>query len=516
MKIHRIKNTIMGTVWGSVQKIISIIFPFIIRTVFIKTLGVNYLGLNSLFASILQVLNLTELGISSALVFSMYKPIVEDDIDKICALMNLYKICYRIIGLVILGAGILLVPLIPYFIKGAIPPDINIYVLYFMNLGATVLSYWLFAYRNSLFNAHQRMDVISIITSIINLVTYVLQIVCLLNFHNYYLYLSVNILSQIMLNVVTAIVSKKFYPKYSAKGYVEREERKEIFKKVRDLFSAKIGGVINHSADSIVISSFLGIQILAVYQNYYYIVSTLLAFFMVFYNACDAGIANSLIVKNTDDNRKLLYYINHFSFSVLNFCFSALICLYQPFMEMWVGKQYLLDYSMVILFAVYLIAEVAPRTLVTFKDAGGIWRSDRFRPLIVATVNLIINIILVNIVGIKGVLISTIFSLLVVGYPWLIFNINHNLFYINIKQYLLRLLEYMIIICLCSVCTYQICKVINGQNLLLICFIRMVICCLVSNVLFYIFFRKTNENIYLMSIYKRILKKCVGLLNDKN
>ena len=152
----------------------------------IYTLGMAYTGLNSLFTSVLSVLNLAELGVGSAMVFSMYKPIAEDDTKKLCALMRLYKIYYRVIGLVIMVLGLLITPAIPYLIKSDVPPDINIYVLYLMNLFMTVLSYWLFAYKNCLLFAHQRNDIGDKIGYVINTVKYVAQILVLVLFKNYY------------------------------------------------------------------------------------------------------------------------------------------------------------------------------------------------------------------------------------------------------------------------------------------------------------------------------------------
>ena len=145
MKIERTKNATRNIIFGTILKVYQIAIPFLMRTVMIYLLGIEYLGLNSLFTSILQVLNLAELGVGSAMVFSMYKPIAEDDEITICALMKLYRNYYRVIGFVILLAGCVLLPFLPHLIKSDVPPDINIYVLYLMNLFATVLTYWLFA-----------------------------------------------------------------------------------------------------------------------------------------------------------------------------------------------------------------------------------------------------------------------------------------------------------------------------------------------------------------------------------
>ena len=157
MKIERTKNATRNIVFGLILKAYQILMPFIMRTALIYFLGVEYLGLNSLFTSILQVLNLAELGVGSAMVYSMYKPIVEDDATRICALMKLYRLYYRVIGCVIAIVGVCLIPFIPYLIKSDLPSELNIYILYLMNLGATVLSYWMFAYKNALFQSFHKI-----------------------------------------------------------------------------------------------------------------------------------------------------------------------------------------------------------------------------------------------------------------------------------------------------------------------------------------------------------------------
>lgn len=132
-------------IYGVAQKMVSIIFPFLIRTVMIRSLGIEYLGINNLFASILSVLSLAELGFGSALVFSMYRPIAEDNTETICALMNFYKNCYRVIGLVVLTLGLLLLPFIRCFVKSELPPDINLYAVYLLTLFTTVMTYFLYS-----------------------------------------------------------------------------------------------------------------------------------------------------------------------------------------------------------------------------------------------------------------------------------------------------------------------------------------------------------------------------------
>ena len=395
MKIERTKNATRNIIYGVLLKIYQLLGPFILRTIFIYTLGMEYLGLNSLFTSILSVLNLAELGVGSALVFSMYKPIAEDDTEKICALMNLYKLYYRIIGAVILVIGLILVPFIPNLISGSVPEDINIYVLYLMNLGATVLSYWLFAYKTCLFGAHQRNDMIAKVTIVSSTLQYIIQAIFLISISNYYLYLTITLTTGIFNNLYAAYKCNKMYPKYKARGNLERTEVKEIHRKVRDLFTSKIGGAVVDSADTIVISTFLGLTTLAIYNNYFYIMSSIFGFITIIFNACMAGVGNSLIVesedKNYNDLKKFLYIVCW----IASVCTCCLLGLYQPFMKMWVGEKSMLSFNLVICICIYFFVRNINTLINMYKDAAGMWHEDKWRPLVVSLTNLGLNLLLV-------------------------------------------------------------------------------------------------------------------------
>ena len=175
MKIQRSKNAGRNIFYGLILKVYQIIMPFIMRTVMIYYMGIEFAGLNNLFTSILQVLNLAELGIGAAMTFSMYESIAKNDEKKTCALMNLYKISFRVIGIIVLIIGLIIFPFVPKFVEGSIPKGLNIYILYLMHLSVTVLSYWLFAYKNSLLYAHQRTDVNSKVVLITNTFQYIFQ-----------------------------------------------------------------------------------------------------------------------------------------------------------------------------------------------------------------------------------------------------------------------------------------------------------------------------------------------------
>ena len=503
--MQRTKNASRNIVFGMFQNVYQLLGPFIVRTIFIYTLGIEYLGLNSLFTSILTVLNLAELGVGSALVFSMYKPIVEQDTEKICALMNLYKKYYRIIGFTILGLGLAVTPFLKYLIAGNPPTDINIYVIYLMNLLATVLSYLLFAYKGSIFFAHQRNDIRSRIEMVTATLQYVLQAVVLVVFGNYYLYLVIIIVKQIINNLYISGKANKEYPDYKAKGKLEKKEVKVINKRVRDLFTAKVGSIVVDYSDSIVISAFLGLKILAKYNNYFYIMTALFSFISIIFTSCMAGIGNSIIVeskeKNYKDLKKLLMIICWISI----FCISCLLCTYQPFMKIWVGEKYMLGFGIVICFCVYFFVYEIDRVLNTYKDAAGIWHEDRFRPLVTAIVNLIMNLILVQYIGLFGVLLSTVLSKTIIGIPWLFYNLFTVMFKRKPWELIMTVIKYFLIAFVISIICYYICSLISVKGILEF-IIKLCISGVVSNLILFMILRREKEFGEVKNMFFSILK----------
>ena len=423
MRIHRTRNAARNIIFGGVLKLYQIIVPFFMRTVMIYWMGVEYLGLNSLFTSVLQVLNLAELGVGNAMVFSMYQPIAEDDTEKICSLMNLYKKYYRIIGGVVLAMGMLLLPFVPKLIKNDVPADVNIYILYILNLAATVLTYWLFAYKNSLLQAQQRNDISSKVILITDTFKYILQLAALIVFKSYYLYVIILLLTQVLSNIVTAVAVQKIYPQYKAAGKLEPAEVRAINQKIKDLFTSKLGIVVFDSADTIVISAFLGLTALAVYQNYFYIVSSLTGIVGIIFLSCTAGIGNSIILESEEKNYKDLKKMTLFIVWIAGFGSLCLLCLFQPFMEIWVKEGLMLGYGAVICFSVYFFVTEITSLLLLYKDAAGMWHEDRYRALVVALSNLFINMALVKIIGVYGVLIATCLTKSVIGLPWILYNL---------------------------------------------------------------------------------------------
>lgn len=509
MKIERTKNATRNIIYGVILKIYQLLIPFIMRTAMIYIMGTKYLGLGSLFTSILSVLNLTELGVGFAMVFSMYKPIAEDDEEKICALMRLYKLYYRAIGLIILVVGIAITPIIPHLVKGEIPDGISLIVLYYLNLCSTVLSYWMFAYKSSLLQAHQRLDITSKVTIVNSTLLYILQIGAIF-LRNYYLYVIVGLFTTVLGNICTAVIVDRMYPQYKAKGRLPKDEVKAINQRIRDLFTAKLGSVIVGSVDSIVISAFIGLSTLGVYNNYYYIMSSVMGFITIIFNSCLAGIGNSIVTESREKNYndfKLMSFIVGWIMAV---CIPCFLCLYQPFMKLWVKyKENMLPDDTIILFCVYFFVCEISMVWATYKDAAGIWHEDRFRPLIGALANLLMNIVFVKAfdMGIYGILLSTILSYIFISMPWLIYNLFHRVFQRAYLEYIKEIVKLFFTILIICAASYFVCVNIKC-NLIVQLVVKGIVCLIISNIIIVLAYFGTNELHRARSIFKgMILRK---------
>ena len=428
MKIERTKNAARNIVFDGMLKLLNIIIPFFLRSIMLNYLGVEYLGLSGLFRSILSFLNLAELGVGSAMVFSMYKPIAEDDTPSICALLKLYRTFYRAIGLFIAVVGLALTPFLRSLISGDIPADMNLYILYFMNLGSTVLTYWLFAYKRSLLDAHQRTDVISKVSLITQFVEYALKLPALIIFRNYYMFLGVQLGAQVVINLLTAVRVNKMYPQYTPQGHLPREKVMDIVRRVRDLFTSKFSAVVFNFADTLVISAFMGLTALAIYQNYFFVITALRTFIDVIIVACIAGVGNSLVTESEEKNYNDFSRITMLFGWIMGVGSAMLLCLYQPFMHIWMGEENMLTFNYVICFVIYFYTMGMNKIINMFKDAAGIWHRDRFRPLTAALVNLGLNLATVKWLGLYGVLLSSVVSIVGVQIPWLFHNLFQEVF----------------------------------------------------------------------------------------
>ena len=278
MQTSRINKVTKNATVSSVCKVIDLILNFIVRTLFIKYLSEEYLGINGLFGNVLMLLSFAELGIGNAITYSLYKPIANEDKEKIKSIMNLFKVAYRIIATVVLIIGFALVPIIKWLIPIEQIPHVqeNIVVIYLIYLFNTVTSYF-FTFKQTLIIADQKQYVVSIFSEISSIISAIVRCIVLVLTRNYLLYL---IIQSIILLAGNYILAKKIdreYPILKEKHIykLEKNELQEIINNVRAMFVFKIGNVIFSGTDNIIIAKIVNIVTVGIASQYTLIINSI-------------------------------------------------------------------------------------------------------------------------------------------------------------------------------------------------------------------------------------------------
>ena len=508
MELNRSENAKKGVMAGIVNRVVATFFPFMIRTAMIHKMGVEYLGLNSLFTSILTVLSLSELGFSSAVIYSMYKPLAENDTDTVNALLFFYRKVYRVIGVVITALGVGIIPILHLFIKDEVPHDINIYIIYLIFLSNTVISYYFYGYLSSVLNAYQRLDIISYVTSLSQTLGYICQLASIIFISNYYLYILFFPLSTLVNNFLTAYAVRKMYPQYRCEGNVSKEQRKDIWKRVYGIMVEKICGTTRNSFDSICISAFIGLSATAVYDNYYYIIMALNTLFYTVLNAVQPGVGNSIVLYDEEKNLDDMRHMNFGYMVISGWAFISLICLYQPFMILWVGKEYLLPVSSVLLFTVYFYVLRMGDIRSVYAQAKGLWFENRYFAITESVLNLVLNIVLARFFGINGVIAATIIALFGINFC-LSSGVVYKYYFgpEKLGRYFLQHLRNVMVTAVVAVITIGVCLKVEDEGIALL-LIRALICGIVPGLLYalaYGFVGEARESA--MWIWDRVMKK---------
>lgn len=418
MELSRTANAKRNLVFGFLNRFISLLLPFLNRTVFIYILGAEYLGLNSLFSSILQMLSLAELGVGGVIVYHMYEPIAKNDKAAICALLNLYRKIYRILGTVILALGLCVMPFLSGMIHGEIPDGVNLYFVYGLYLLNTVISYWFFIYKASIPNAFQRADLVSNIATIVQVVQSVVQMAVVYITQSYYLYLIIMPLATLLNNFMISIMVGHYYPQYHCEGKVSQAIIKDIKFKVAGMMIHRVCGTTRNSLDSICLAYFAGLTITGIYNNYYFVISSVTSFFAIFAAAVVAGVGNSIVLYDEEKNYQDMRRMNFLYMFLSGWSCVFLLLLYQPFMQIWVGTDLMFPFSVVVLFMLYFYVLKMGDIRAVFVDAAGLWWEQRWRAVVETIANLVLNILLGYYFGVWGIVAATLISLFTINFCW--------------------------------------------------------------------------------------------------
>ena len=475
-----------------IVQIFTYFMDFLCRTVFIHTLSMDYVGVKGLFSNILSILSLTELGISTVLIYSMYKPLADNNEHKLLALVGFYKKAYHIIACMIGGIGLMITPFLPYLIKDC--PDIDgLYVIYLLYLTNSVFSY-LFIYKTALFQADQKLYICTLGNCIFLSIRNIVQIIALFLTGNFILYLIIQLPFTLLSNLFLSRKAKKEYPYLKTAKYPElsKDEKAALMKNTFAMFNHRIGATILNSTDNMIISRFIGITVVAINDNYVLFLNMINQVMGQIFSALTASVGNLNAEESTETSYKVFKILHFASFWFFSFCTICLFVLLNPFIELIWGEHYLFSLPIVGIICLNFYIMGIRKIPIIFKESMGLLWQDRYKPLIESAINLIISIILVRYLGTMGIFVGTFVSMVSTSLwvePLVLFKYGLKMSW---KEFWVTNFKYFLIFFVSTLLTYLTGTLYHGALFYEFLY-KLVICIFLPNILLLLLFHRSEE-----------------------
>lgn len=501
----RTQKSVINMATALISQFIIILLGFISRKVMIDSIGVEYLGINGLMSNILTILSLAESGIGTAMVYALYKPLADNDITKVKALMNFYKNSYRALAIFTALIGLSIFPFLRILMKDNTVENSGI--IYLMFLFSSVCSY-LYSYKVSMNNADQNKYLSTIFNTVTQILVLIAKILILYLTKNYLLFLSLDIGSTIIKNIVFSRMMDKRYPylKDKSKVKLDYESRKELYANIKALFFGKMGYILSTCSDNLVISSMISLKTVGLYSNYTTLTSSVTGFVEIFISSIGASLGN-LMAKESEDKIYGIFKVTMFvNFWIYGFSSICLFCLSEPFIVLWLGKEYIMGRGILFLIVFNFLIGGLMAPIDSIKSAAGLYKPDRFIPIMEAIVNLLLSLLLVKSLGLVGVFVGTLLSTILFSF-WIKPVVVYKYIFINktLSVYFIDIIKKILFIILVG----SICSIIGDILFLeytILNFVgRMIICLVIPNILIVLLNYKSNEFKYLLNIIKPII-----------
>lgn len=487
------------------------IVGFVAQKIFIGTLGDEYLGINGLLSNIISMLAIAELGIGSAIIYNMYKPIAENDKEVIKSLLQFYKKSYRIIAVVVLTIGLLIIPFLPYIVGEITIPD-NLVYIYILFLIDVVLSY-LLIYKRSMLDANQENYICQLVHVFYVIAMNGIQVTLLVLYKNYYFFLVTKVMCRFLENyTLSKLVDKKYeFVKEKNVSPLDDRIRRDISIKVKAIIFHKIGGFAVLGSDNILISILLNVTSVGYYSNYKMVINAVQNLFTQSFSSLTASVGN-LLVTDKQKTYEIYRRLEFLNFWLSTFTSCCLLIIMNSFIELWLGKKYVLSmFTLVMLVANYYL-QTMRAAMGTFKEAAGIFYEDRFIPFAELLCNIIFSIICCKFWGLGGIFMGTVISNFVLHFYSFPKYCYKKLCDDSIKNYFVLILKYFIVSILVCSFSYVISIVFSCHiKAVFLRFLFNVIYAIsIPNIIIYFFCKKSTEFKYYKSFVLSMLNNILG------
>ncbi|MBR5376581.1 MAG: hypothetical protein IK139_04810 [Lachnospiraceae bacterium] len=476
--LHSKRNIIAGVLSSCAVPV----FALIVNAAVVKSLSVEYIGLAGTFSAVLQVLNLAELGFSTAMTVNLYKPLKDDDTAAVRGMLAFFRHVYRIIGLALLAAGLIVCPFLGRLVQDSGGIRENIYILYLLFLMNKAVSFWLYAHKEALLNAAQRFDIIKIVHILVYAVRSCLQLLAVTVFKDYYLFATALILGTVLYNAALDFLSKKKYPEYYPEGKIDGALKLTVRKQVAGLSVSNVLGVSRDSLNSILITSFFGLHIAGQYSNYCAVYDAVIAFFLMTTKAVMSSIGNSIVSETVEKNYRNLTKMEFLQNAVTTACTAYLLSLYQPFMKVWMGKELMFSDPVMMAFVLYFYIRAMGEVRNAYFSALGYWWKAKWIFVAEAVVVITLMFVLGRLLGVAGIILAPCISIVIVNYIGITNLMFRDYFRIGPKEFYVNRILYTVITVVISGTAWYLCGLVPYEGVAGI-IVRMVVCTCVVAVL---------------------------------
>lgn len=499
----RVVNSSRNIIVSVTCQIVTLAFSFITRTFFIHLLGSEYLGLNGLFSSVLSVLSMADLGFSSAITFALYKPIAENDIDKINSLIYYFKRVYRVISVVVAIIGLLCIPFLKYIVNSNIDVNTVLYV-YVLQLTNTVFSY-LCIYKSTLLMADQRVYITKIVNTIFLIIANLIEIAVLFLFHSYVAYLIVQLSCTILSNITIMVIANRLYPFLRKQAMpISREEKHNIINGVKALFIYRVAGIILNATDNILISTLISTAVVGLYSNYTLVSGSISGIITLALDAVVASIGSLTVQKDihyAKKNFETLQLICFWLHALISICLFLLL---DDFICVWIGQQYILGKWVCLMIVLSIYIPGMMKVIASFRDTTGLYVKTKYVFVFASIINLFLSIFLGKTMGLIGILLATSISRLVTSVPYEPYVLYKFYFNESVTSYFFEQIKYLIILFITGIVCYFATAYIVVNSLFSF-ILKGCIVFILTNIFFYIAFHNNPAFLDVVSKIKFLL-----------
>ena len=510
----RSKKVLINSIFGMAGYAILMLSNFITRSVFVDQLGLSMAGVDTTFKNFLQVLSLAELGLSTGLLYKLYKPIEDKDNREIKKVLNFYKQAYKVIASIFMGGAVVLSFVVNFFIEDTDKSPLYISFLFILYAGDTVASY-LFANRKALIVADQNNYLVNRNDAFISLITLISQVTLLYLTKSFIVYALVKIVCRLIGASLIGNKFRKMYPeitKDKSKETIKGDEKKSLIKNMSAMLCHRIGGVSVTATGSAITSKMLGTVQAGIYGNYTIITTALMQLVTQVFNGVTASFGNIITVESKETiykRFKLLYFFNYLVFSFFTVSVGVII---QPFMKLWMHgdpNSLFADRTVVLLLCYFYVFGIR-RVILMAKDSAGLYRQDQWFAIVEAILNIVMSIVFVLwFKSIDGIILANVLSMLIIPLwtqPYLVYKYVLNA---KLGSYYVRYVIYFAMTAGLYVVTSLVANKLtaNISNLFVELIVRGMLCVAIPNLINVIVFARTQEFKDLITLLLGVVKK---------